>query len=37
MEQGSGYGDCGRDSNFGGLAKLTLVAGGDVLFNIISN
>ena len=36
-EQGSRDGNCGRDSDFGGLAKLALVAGGDVLFNIVSN
>jgi len=36
-EEGSGNGDSGRDSDFGGLAKLALVAGSDVLCNIMSN
>ena len=37
MKEESGNGDGGRDPDFGGLAKLALVAGSDVLFDIMND
>lgn len=35
-EEGRRGGDCWRDVDFGGLSNLALVAGGNVLLNIVS-
>ncbi len=35
-EEGCRDGNCWWDTNLGGLAKLALMAGGDVLFDVIS-